>query len=177
MRELRLDGKGWAKKHWHSIQAIYGKRPFFKSQAEAILRPWFERADFDFMVDAAIDSTLLLSEVFGAAPFAQRSSELPGAGAKGERILSLCEALETKIYYSALGGTQYLDYEAFRARGIRVITQNWKSPLYDQGRESCVTTLSAIDALANVPLEEIRGWISPKSYGPFSGKAAIGACS
>jgi hypothetical protein len=100
-------------------------------------------------------------------PVIFRSSELPEHGAKTERLISLCKLTNAQTYYSALGSTRYIDTQAFRGAGIRLLWQHWKHPDYDQGRARFQSHLSILDVLANVPLEKIKEWMQPNPYGPF----------
>jgi hypothetical protein len=170
LRELELDaGTRWNEKHWNALQSVYGSRPFFKTQLEPLVRPWLEKAaSMHTMCEAALGSVKLCMEALELRPELALSSELPEEGAKTERLLSLCRAVQADTYYSALGSTRYVDVSAFRAAGIRLVWQHWKHPDYPQGRPRCKTHLSFLDALANVSLDELKQWLAPQPWGPFS---------
>jgi hypothetical protein len=161
--QLELDdSQDWREQHWRTVRSVYGRRPFFKTQVEPLVGRWFETAPrAGLMAEAALSSLKLCLETLGIGPELARSSELPERGAKTERLISLCEALGADTYYSALGSTRYVDVSLFRAAGIRLLWQHWKHPEYDQGRPTRRTHLSFIDAVANVPLDEIRAWLAP----------------
>ncbi|MBI3544646.1 MAG: WbqC family protein [Deltaproteobacteria bacterium] len=169
LRSLELDaGRAWADDHWKTIRATYARRPYFKSQLEPLVAPWFGKAAaMKTMCEAALSSVRLCLEALELRPEIVLASELPEEGVKTERLLSLCRAVGADTYYSALGSTRYVDVGAFRASGIRLVWQHWKHPEYTQGGERRKTHLSILDALANVPLDELKAWLAPKAWGPF----------
>ncbi len=169
LRDLLLaPDNDWNKQHWATLEAIYNRRPFFKSQLEPLVRPWLENAgQFKTMYDAALGSVQLCFSALDLSPQILLSSELPEQGAKTERLISICKALEADTYYSALGSTKYMDVAAFRASGVRLQWQHWKHPEYPQGLERCKTHLSFLDVLANVPLADIKTWMIPQAFGQF----------
>lgn len=173
LRELEVDrADRWAERHWKTLATLYGGRPYFKSQLEPLVRPWLEKAvGMQRMAEIALGSTRLCLEALGLNPDLLMSSELPETGRKTERLVSICQALEADTYYSALGATRYVDVAAFRAAGIRLLWQHWKHPEYPQGRPAFRSHLSILDALANVPLSELRAWFQPSPYGPFAAES------
>ena len=133
---LELADDAWPRKHWATITALYGKRPFFESQVEALFRPWFENEapGIRTMAEAATSSVKLSLEALDIRPELAYSSQLPEQGTKTERLISLCQAVSADTYYSALGSTRYVDVSLFRAAGIRLVWQHWEDPEYAQGR-------------------------------------------
>ena len=169
MRDLALDpADNWSKRHWATVAGIYGRRPFFKSQLEPLVRPWFEQAPrFKTMYEAALSSVELCFSALDLSPTLMLSSELPEQGVKTERLISICKSLEADTYYSALGSTKYVDVAAFRASGIRLQWQHWKHPNYDQGTERFKSHLSFLDVLANASLDDIKAWMVAPEWGQF----------
>ncbi len=170
LREIEIAGP-WASDHWKTLQAIYARRPFFKTQLEPLVRPWLEsqgeaQSKSTSFSEVAISSTRLCLEALGFAPEIRLSSQLPERGRSTERLVSLCQAVSATAYYTGVGAT-YIDSSLFRDSGIELVWQRWKQPEYDQGRATRKTHLSVLDALANVPLAEIRSWLEPKPWGPF----------
>lgn len=166
LRDLRVDvGTHWWRTHWRTLEAVYGRRPYFRSQLEPLVRPWLERAaSTRHFWDVSLDSLRLLLDALRLSPEIALGSELPERGAKTERLVALCEAVGAEAYYSGLGSIAYVDPALFRAAGVRLVWQHWKHPAYDQGRAAFRSHLSALDALANAPFAEIRRWIQPKPW-------------
>ena len=158
----------WTEHHWKTLVAIYGKRPQFTTQLEPLLRPWFETAtQFHTLAEATVSSMELCFKALDLTPEVLWSSKLDESGIKTDRIASLCQAVDGEIYYSGLASSSYLDPRTLEASNIRLVWQRWKCDQYEQGRPNFRSHLSIIDALANVPISEIKGWLEIKPWGPF----------
>ena len=169
LKELILDpDDAWASRHWLTLASVYGKRPLFRSQFEPLLKPWFDHAtQFKTLREATVSSMQLCFEALDIKPKIHMSSDLAEQGVKTERLISLCQSVNADVYYSGLASSSYLDTHAFRDANIRLVWQRWKCSEYDQGRESFRSHLSILDVLANVPIAEIKDWLSIKPWGPF----------
>ncbi len=166
LKEIQLDkDQPWTKEHWRSIQSVYGRAPFFESQLEPVLEPFFAEAQkFSTMAEASLASVKIIAEVLEIWPKrVVYSSTLRDHTDPTDRLVSICQELGATTYYTALGTALYLDNSRFRAADIRVIQQKFRTPEY----RNISRTLSVIDVLAHVPLEKIREWIEPKEWGPF----------
>ncbi len=64
-----------------------------------------------------------------------------------EDLAKICEALGGNVYLSGSGAKNYLDIEPFRMRGIKVIFQDYKHPVYKQNYPRFLPNLSSIDGL------------------------------
>ena len=161
----------WADRHWKTIRAVYAKRPEFKRQLEPLLRPWFEKAhQYQTLREATIESMKVCFSALDIRPEVVLSSsfaETDQALVKSDRIVSLCKTIGADVYYSGLASASYIDTGAFRDADIRLVWQRWKHTEYEQGRGAFKSHLSIIDALANVPLKEIKSWLEIKPWGPF----------
>jgi hypothetical protein len=167
IRELSVADGSWARRHWNTLQATYARRPYFKSQLEPIVRPWMEKlASEPGFFEIASGSVRLCLETLGFRPEILKSSELPCEGKSTERLVSLCRTVGATDYYSGIGST-YIDASGFRDAGIHLVWQRWKHPEYEQGRAARKTHLSFLDALANVPVAELKRWLEIKPSGPF----------
>lgn len=176
LRELRLDPSSrWPEAHWKGLVAIYGKAPQFRTQFEPLLRPWFETVAprYQTMLEASWGSVELCLNALELTPKILFSSALPEQGTKTERLISLCQATGADTYYSGLGSTPFVDVSLFRAAMIRLLWQHWRHPEYAQNRPAFRSHLSILDALAVVPLPQIRAWFEAQPWGPFARKDEV----
>lgn len=174
LAEMKLadDGGKWARQHWGKLRDTYARRPYFKTQLEPLVRPWLESSAISgssslSLCEIAAGSVRLCLEAFGFSPKIVWSSGLAEKGRATERLVSLCRAAGATTYYTGIGSTNYIDTSLFRDAGLGLVWQRWKHPEYLQGREKKQTHLSVLDALANVPIPEIRDWLAIKPWGPF----------
>lgn len=141
------DGK-WPQKHWGSIQRSYARAPYWKHYQKLFL-PIFENpdeklADFNLRLIDVIRTELDIK-----TPII-RSSEIQGAtGHKGEKIINICKALNASDYLSGTGAKTYNDEKEFEKNQIRLLYQEFESPVYPQLWGDFIPNLSAIDLLFN----------------------------
>ena len=79
-----------------------------------------------------------------------RSSEIKGtAGVKGDKIISICKALQATIYLSGTGAISYNDENEFKRNQIRLEYQKFDHPKYPQLWGDFISHMSIIDLLFN----------------------------
>jgi len=77
------------------------------------------------------------------------SSALRPAGQKSEMIADLVKSLGGTHYLSGAGARAYHDQVPFDRRGIEVVWQDFRHPVYPQQFGAFIPSLSTIDALFN----------------------------
>jgi len=66
-----------------------------------------------------------------------------------ERLIAITAHFKADAYLAGSGGRQYMDLLKFRERGIEVLFQDYKHPVYDQRFGEFVPYMSAIDLILN----------------------------
>lgn len=154
---------GWTKYHWAILKNQYHKNPYFSSQVEPILRPFFEKMkDEKFLIEICQESIFCFWDFFQLKAELQWSSELTLTGIKSERLVSACESLNATEYYSALGSTRYLDTKLFLSKGIQVRWQHLKA--FYPNEINRPTDFSIVDWLSLLDASEVKKMIKPKNY-------------
>jgi hypothetical protein len=154
--DMEIDrSRAWTKQHWLTLQALYGRAPYFSSQFEPLLRPFFEKAsEHRFLIDLCEASVALFWAPLRLKAAVWHASDLPVEGKKSERLVNLCQALESTEYYSALGASRYLDNSTFRAANIQVRWQHFRPSAGPDPRRPC--DYSILDWVALADWKEIR---------------------
>ncbi len=138
---------GWARKHVGTLRQYYAKAPHVKRYVpeleELLHRRWTRIVDLDLAVTALLAGWLKLT------PNVVRASALGVGGAQSERLINLCVHVGADRYLSGSAARDYLDVAAFARRGIDVVWQDYRHPVYPQQHEPFVPYLSAIDLLLN----------------------------
>lgn len=155
-REIEIDrAQPWARRHWQTIQALYGRAPEFRTQLEPLVRPFLEEAGrHRFLIDLCETSVGLFWSPLQLNAPVWYSSHLETEGAKSARLIHLCRTLEATEYYSALGASRYLDLAEFRAADVRVRWQHFRAFAGADPRRPC--DYSILDWVALHPFAEIR---------------------
>jgi len=141
----------WRKKHWSSIQANYGRAPFFEQFAPSLRDLFLERSDPQLL---AVDLDLLrwAMAALGVDIPIRRSSELEVADGQTERLVGICRAVGADTYISGPGGRAYMDLSLFEKAGIAVQFQDYAAREYSQlfPQLGFLPNLAVVDALLNV---------------------------
>ncbi len=147
--EVELEpGSHWKNKVLGTLQASYGKAPYFYDYypgIEAIIQKEHHRlAEFN------IQLIEWLAGEFGIKTPMIRSSGLKGVtGESTQRLASICKVIGVEEYLSGFGGQKYQEQEIFAERNIRLIVYDFKHPLYTQMWGEFIPGLSAVDLLFN----------------------------
>jgi hypothetical protein len=139
--------KQWARKHITSIRQCYAGAPHlepYATELESVLTgTWRLLVDLDAAVIA------LLAGWLDVDTRVVRSSELPVAGDRNERLVALCRHFGGERYRSGEAARAYLDVELFEREGIEVEWQNLEHPVYPQLHGEFVSHLSTLDLILN----------------------------
>ncbi len=155
-REIEIDREqNWIKQHAETIRALYGRAPFFRSQLEPLLAPFWEKAaQHRFLIDLCEASVALFWKPLALTATVWHSSDLEVTGQKTARLVNLCQALEATEYYSALGASRYLEPAAFRAANVNLRWQHFRASPGADPRRPC--DYSVLDWVALHEWGEIR---------------------
>jgi hypothetical protein len=149
IREIRIAGEGWAKKHISSIGQSYARAPFLSLFNDG-LRPLLEQR-WDSLADLNITVTDWLFARLDIHCRRVRASALDVAGAKDDLVLDICEQLGATVYLSGQGAKAYQDAARFAARGIELRYLEYRNSPYHQCHPAVgfVPALSALDLILN----------------------------
>jgi len=157
--EIRINAaQHWAKTHVKSLAQYYSKAPYFgryhPELADILSLPWDRLAE--------LDRTLIewLCACFGIDTPLVWSSELNVPGDRLERLEAIVKHFGGDAFYEGAAGRDYIPEQWFAERGVEVVFQDYRHPVYPQLHGPFVSHLSAIDLLYNVgpgSLEVILG--------------------
>ncbi len=146
--ETEIDNTvNWRAKHLRAIQHSYSRAPHFKEYF-----PYFETLysrEWRLLVDLCCETIRYLKEALNIKTPILRSSELDAGGAKGGRILAICQKLEADRYLTGDKARDYLSEEEFLAQRIVLEYHNYVHPEYRQPFPGFVPYLSIVDLLFN----------------------------
>jgi hypothetical protein len=154
INEVIIDSKSrWQEKMWKSIWLNYSRAPFFKLYFEPlgeILKTPHEK-----LVDLNLSLQHFLLKALSLEIKLIRASELKVEEKKSDLVLAICEKLGATIYFSGSLGQGYLEEDKFKDKGIKVIYQDYRHPVYHQLGGEFVSHLSIIDLLFNLGPESL----------------------
>lgn len=165
LKEMEVSDEPWAETQWRIIQQAYGHAPRFRDQVEPLLRPYFEKMKKEkFLLDICLEGLWLFWEPLGLKTEIHFASDFPGEEEKNERLIRLCRTLGASHYYSSLASTRYLDLSRFRAAGVQVEWQHFRSRF--PGDILRNADLSILDWIAHHDWKVVQAAIAPRSGFP-----------
>ncbi len=148
------DTKDWRRKHSITLQAFYGKAPYFDEVYPALKdiyeREWDKLADFNIEIIMRIVRLLNIDCEF------VKSSTLNPQGKKMDMIINLCKKVGGDVYFSGRGARRYQDPDVFRKNGMELIYQEFEHPVYPQRFGEFIPNLSIVDMMFNVGIKRTR---------------------
>ncbi|MDD3312401.1 WbqC family protein [Pseudodesulfovibrio sp.] len=153
------DGRDWRRKHLALLEQAHARAPFrddmlalaapsLAEPAPGGPRPRLGGFNIDFIERAA--------RFLDIRPRLARSSELEVTSTGSLRILELVEALGGDAYVTGHGARNYLDHEAFEARGVRVGYMDYALTPYPQLHGAFTPYVTILDLVANTGPEAKR---------------------
>jgi len=146
--ENMIKGIRWSEAHFKDIRDNYKDAPYY-SIYESDLKMIYYKS-YKKLIDLNMEIINFLMNAFNIKKEVIFSSELGFTSRSSKRLVEMVEALGGDIYLSGPTGRKYLDISLFNNRGIKVVFQDFKHPIYDQQYPGFIPNLSAIDALFNI---------------------------
>ncbi|HEC77317.1 MAG TPA: hypothetical protein ENI33_08710 [Thermoplasmatales archaeon] len=141
-------GLGWADAHFKDIEDNYKGAAYYSEYADELKKIYEKR--YDKLVELNMELINFLKKAFDIKTEIGLSSELGFTSRSTERLVEMVEALGGDTYLSGAAGRNYLDTSLFQKKGIKVVFQDFKHPVYKQRYEGFEPDMAAIDALFNV---------------------------
>jgi hypothetical protein len=140
----------WQRKHWRTIEQLYGKAPFFSRYAPGLQA--FYQKSYSRLVDVNEDMLRWFLAELGIKTRLIVSHDLAVGEIATARLVAMCQQLGAAEYLTgayALGA--YLDPQAFHQAGIGLVMQEWHSPEYVQqfAGAGYLPDLAIVDLLLN----------------------------
>jgi hypothetical protein len=155
---LIFDLDRWKKKNIKTISQAYARHPHAEAIREIVdLLDSFKSSSLSAFNEGLIE--FIANRLDIAAP-RLKSSQIKSAGQRGDRIISICEAVMASEYLSPIGSKDYLEIDRFTQKTtISLRFQDYLPGIYRQhGLDSFESHLSIIDVIANL------GWDLTKEY-------------
>ena len=141
-------GLRWFEDHLKNIRDNYKDTPYYSTYESEIERIYSK--PYDRLVDLNMSIIYFLIKAFDIDTKIVFSSDFGFKTKSTQRLVDLVEALGGDVYLSGPMGRKYLDLKLFEERGIKVVFQDFKHPVYKQRYPGFVPNMAAIDALFNV---------------------------
>jgi hypothetical protein len=141
-------GHDWQAIHWKTLQLAYGKAPYFRQYA-SFFEGLYEGTRWERL--AELDLAILRQAFawFGVEAEVVIGSTQGFVGRKSDLVLEHGVRFGADVVVTGAMGRDYIDVAAFSAKGIRVVFQDYRHPVYPQRFGDFVPHLSFVDLLFN----------------------------
>jgi hypothetical protein len=138
----------WAEKHRRTIALSYAKAPFFSDYTK-LLEDIYSRRD-ESLSDLTCETIEMIARALGIEHTRfLRSSKLPAAGTKTDRLLSILKHLGATHYISGPSAQSYMELDKFDTASITVEYMRYSYPDYPQLHGPFESQVSVLDLLLN----------------------------
>ena len=149
IKEVTINNSvNWRNKHLQALISNYGRTPFFRNYSDMFedgySENWESLSDLNIFFIKRLGNALGLHD-----KLVVRSSEFDLSEELTDRLIDICKALKADTYLSGQDGIKYMNMERFEQRGIRVIVQDFKHPVYPQAFKEFQSHMSIVDLLFN----------------------------
>lgn len=150
--------KVWQKEHLNKIKDAYFKAPFFKERINLIETILLQKHENLSHLNASFIQVIcnlleIKTQVLFASSFVEKGLQ------KNDRNIDLCLQIGATTYLSGQGAKKYNDENLFASHQLKIIYQNFESPVYKQLGDGFMSNLSVLDILFNVPMDEVKRMI------------------
>ena len=148
INEIKIrDELGWKKKHLRTIEMNYKKAKHF----EEVFSDYSSLLSDNYNDLSHLDISIIkhICKKFGMSTDFINSSQLELNTKREEKVLDICSALNSNIYYSGTGAKAYQDEENFNKRNIELRYSVFKPFEYPQLWGDFQSNVSIIDYLMN----------------------------
>jgi len=142
------DGIKWQSKHRKSIEKYYSKSEYYNDIMSAIR--WAFSEKWDRLSILNIEVINRIKELLGIVTDEYQASDLEVKTRQPDkRIIELIKAVGGDAYLSGPGGKNYMDLDAYKDAGIKVIFESFNHPEYKQQYGEFQPHMSILDLLFN----------------------------
>ncbi len=162
--KAKIAGSEWIEEHKRKIYEAYKKAPYFEpkyiEQYYEGVEDVLKRTNYSYS-ETIIHLVLNACRIFGFKPNYVRATELGVPQVKGvENLYNILKTVGAEVYISGSNGRAYGVKEFLEKRGIKVLFNDYRHPVYKQfNSEEFVPWLCFFDTLFNVGYEKCKEYI------------------
>ena len=144
----------WRRKHLEGLRHAYARAPNFAAMFD-LAREVYAAPTTNL---AAFNMTALecIAKRIGLNPTWRRSSALDIPGSGTQRLVDLSARFDADTYLTGHGAANYMDHDAFEARGMDVAYMTYGAKPWPQIMPEFTPYVTIFDLLASVPFDEAR---------------------
>ena len=140
----------WQQIHYQSLRQNYFRAPFFRQYKDFLEYVYMDQKwEYLYELNRFL-ITNIARNFLGIGTIMESSDGYYSEGKKSQKLLSLLKTAGTDTYITGPAAKNYLDEEAFRREGIRVVWKDYSTyPEYRQMQSPFTHYVSILDLLFN----------------------------
>ncbi len=149
IRDVVIPDSRWQKKHWRSLEANYGRAPYFEKIADW-LEPMYIDVKYENLSDLNRKLIISVCNYLGINTKLSNSWDYQLVEGKTERLLELCKQADCAEYVSGPAAKGYIENWYFDEAGLKLSWFDYAGyPEYSQLWGEFVHGVSILDLLFN----------------------------
>ncbi len=152
IKDIEIDNERnfrWKKIHLNAFLTNYGKAPYF-GEIMPILDSIYAKK-WDLLCDFNIALIEVVCKYLKIRTELVKSSDIGISGKKTELLVDICQKTGADSFMLGMGGSLvYTDQDYLKSKGINIVMQNFKHPVYSQRYGDFISDLSILDFLFNM---------------------------
>ncbi len=155
INETEIAQKNWNVKHWKTLEAVYGRAPFFNNYKKEF-KELYESCNTSLLSEINKKFICKINEILGISTKIISSKSLELTGDKNERLIDACKKLDANVYLSGPAAKSYIDISLFKNEEIDVEWMEYSG--YKEYKQSFFPFehgVSILDVLFNLGPESI----------------------
>ncbi|MBI9062177.1 MAG: WbqC family protein [Marinilabiliaceae bacterium] len=154
--QTQINLTNWNKKHWQTIKTVYGKAPFF-NQYKALFEELYLSCNSNALSEINYQFIKAITELLDINTKIIYSKDLNVTGEKSERLVKICQKLNTDIYLSGPAAKNYLNESLFSEKNIKVEWMDYSDyKAYSQMHPPFEHGVSILDLIFNTGAESFK---------------------
>lgn len=145
---VEISGVNWQESHFRNLQDNYKETEYYINY-EKSLREIYEQK-YELLFDINMELIKFFIKAFNINTKIIFSSELGFNTKSSRKLVDLVSGVGGDTYLSGPMGKNYLEFELFNEKKIKIEFQEFKHPVYKQQYDGFYPNMSAIDALFNI---------------------------
>jgi hypothetical protein len=149
IKDTKVEGNRWMKKHWASIQQNYSKAKYFNKYKDIFEELYLNCNDNEL---SKINYRFInaINKILNIETKLRWSNEFCLRDGKSEKILGICEDCGANIYLSGPSAKSYLDLNIFTRNNIKIEWINYSNySVYQQVFEPFDHNVTILDLIFN----------------------------
>ncbi len=149
IRDTKVAGNAWRKKHWKTIIVNYSHSKHFKEYRDIFEDHYLNRNE-QFLSEINYCFINLINGILDINTKISWSTDYQSSSSKTERLVNLCNITGASEYITGPAAREYLDEELFAGEGIRITYMDYSGyPEYHQMHPPFEHRVSILDLIFN----------------------------